>query len=59
MNNLLSNCGLVDAQIGASDKDLPVLTLVLFMNVGVSFSSDYTWLEMKCNSRRVIMGSNH
>ena len=25
MNNLLSKCGLVDAEIRASDKDLPVL----------------------------------
>jgi hypothetical protein len=25
MNNLLSYCGLVDAKIRASDKDLPVL----------------------------------
>ena len=24
MNNLLSNCGLVDAKMRASDKDLPV-----------------------------------
>ena len=24
MNNMLSNCGLVDAKIRASDKDLPV-----------------------------------
>ena len=24
MNNLLSNCGLVDARLSASDKDLPV-----------------------------------
>ena len=24
MNNLLSNCGLVDARISASEKDLPV-----------------------------------
>ena len=34
MNNLLSYCGLVDAKIGTSDKDLPVkqkkMTLVLF-----------------------------
>ena len=27
MNNLLSYCGLVDAKIKASDKDLPVLIL--------------------------------
>ena len=26
MNNLLSYCGLVDARISASEKDLPVLT---------------------------------
>ncbi len=25
MDNLLSNCGLVDAKIRASDKDLPVI----------------------------------
>ena len=24
MNNLLSYCGLIDAKIGASDKDLPI-----------------------------------
>ena len=34
MNNLSPYCGLVDAKIGASDKDLPVkqnkLTVVLF-----------------------------
>ena len=27
MNNLLSYCGLVDARISASEKDLPVLRL--------------------------------
>jgi hypothetical protein len=27
MNNLSSYCGLVDAKIRASDKDLPVITL--------------------------------
>ena len=29
MNNLLLYCGLVDAKIGASEKKLPVLSLVL------------------------------
>jgi hypothetical protein len=29
MNNLLSYCGLVDAKIRASDKDLPVLTYIV------------------------------
>jgi hypothetical protein len=27
MNNLLSYCGLVDARISASEKDLPVKTI--------------------------------
>ena len=36
MNNLLSYCGLVDAKIRASDKDLPVITLA-FPNFQVSF----------------------
>ena len=29
MNNLLSYCGLVDARIRASDKDLPVVSYLL------------------------------
>ena len=28
MNNLLSNCGLVDASISASEKDLPVFVMM-------------------------------
>ena len=28
MNNLLSYCGLVDARISASEKDLPVIPLL-------------------------------
>ena len=31
MNNLLSNCGLVDAKIRASDKDLPVSGRYIFV----------------------------
>ena len=30
MNDLLSNCGLVDAKIRASDKDLPVQERIHF-----------------------------
>ena len=35
MNNLFSYCGLVDAKIGASDKDLPVLQTIFptFKNI--------------------------
>jgi hypothetical protein len=30
MNNLLSYCGLVDAKIRASEKDLPVQMMVVY-----------------------------
>ena len=30
MNNLLSNCGLLDPRISASDKDLPVIIELVF-----------------------------
>ena len=33
MNNLLSYCGLVDAKIRASDKDLPVPMYIVFRGV--------------------------
>ena len=32
MNNLLSYCGLIDAKIRASDKDLPVHMMVLWID---------------------------
>mgnify|MGYP001397239148 CR=1 FL=1 len=37
MNNLLSYCGLVDAKISASEKDLPALN-ALFEIIPTSFS---------------------
>jgi hypothetical protein len=33
MNNLLSYCGLVDARISGSEKDLPVRKYVLYFSV--------------------------
>ena len=43
MNNLPSYCGLVDARIRASDKDLHVCTYVNF-----SFKTDYfKWVDRK------------
>ena len=33
MNNLLSYCGLVDARISASDKDLPVQSCKAIQNI--------------------------
>ena len=46
MKNLLSYCGLVDARISASEKDLPVQNAIDFTNAllllqffGVTFSS--------------------
>ena len=41
MKNLSSYCGLVDAKIRASDKDLPVRSHLLWMN----FSYGYTFLK--------------
>ena len=35
MNNLLSYCGLVDARISASDKDLPVTVVSVVVGVSV------------------------
>jgi hypothetical protein len=42
MNNLLSYCGLVDAKIGASGKDLPYRFRILIQRDGVrtNFSED-------------------
>ena len=37
MNNLLSYCGLVDARISASEKDLPVLQSNLAVRSGLNF----------------------
>ena len=40
MNNLLSYCGLVDARISASEKDLPVSTLYARTKVYLEASLD-------------------
>ena len=37
MNNLASYCGLVDAKIRASDKDLPVPTANFSIGIGAIF----------------------
>ena len=39
MNNLLSYCGLVDARISASDKDLPVQNLLNCLRSGLTMAS--------------------
>ena len=42
MNNLSSYCGLVDAKISASDKDLPVKTILqIKMNYAMLFNSQW------------------
>ena len=40
MNNLLSYCGLVDAKIRASDKDLPVHYIRVFIECKLFFNLD-------------------
>ena len=49
MNKLLSNCGLVDAKIRASEKDLPVLIdkLAEWQIIGAFFSCrEHAWMIM-------------
>ena len=42
MNNLLSYCGLVDAKIGSSEKDLPVIRLIVILRwKGFAFQVDF------------------
>ena len=48
MNNLLSHCGLVDAKIGASDKDLPVPKLS-----NMILPEDYFLLELKVSFEKL------
>ena len=42
MNNLLSYCGLVDAKIRATDKDLPVRSNVLSIQI-LEYHTDLTY----------------
>ena len=44
MNNLLSYCGLVDARISASEKDLPVTKVSTETN-NMAYESSNTWTE--------------
>ena len=46
MNNLLSYCGLVDARISASEKDLPVIPIRI-LDRTASLSIMYTYWETK------------
>ena len=54
MNNLLSYCGLVDAKIRASDKDLPVKDSILDFAGNVSYVSTSGQL-----SETMFSGQNH
>ena len=54
MNNLLSYCGLVDAKIRASDKDLPVKDSILDFAGNVSYVSTSGQL-----SETMFSGENH
>ena len=43
MNNILSYCGLVDAKIRASDKDLPVKLILFYANLYGLFCQFVSW----------------
>ena len=49
MNNLLSHCGLIDAKIRASDKDLPVRNCC-FNNEEFSYSNNLDYFVLKLSS---------
>ena len=43
MNNLLSYCGLNDAKIRASDKDLPVQVVIIVRDFRLNFCKLFTY----------------
>ena len=58
MNNLLSYCGLIDAKIRASDKDLPVIDVVERLCLGVELKSPLQLKSEKLKKTRVINFQN-
>jgi hypothetical protein len=62
MNNLLSYCGLVDAKIRASDKDLPVTSIFVCCIFGLGFAQLFlipfyvhTLSHRKCTAKCISM----
>ena len=54
MNNLLSYCGLVDARISASEKGLPVLTVILHLILVDILYSFFTSNRLLCMHTSVV-----
>ena len=54
MNNLLSYCGLVDAKIRASDKDLPVDTVKSNGKISQNFVAFSEYMNFRTKSAYVI-----
>ena len=50
MNNQMSYCGLVDAKIRASDKDLPVLT-ENYLPVQCTYTALYNCTDIKAKNQ--------
>ena len=58
MNTLLSDCGLVDARINASEKDLPVLRNVTEVRLSLALEQGHMLIDC-CNLRfEFILGIN-
>ena len=58
MNNLLSYCGLVDAKIKASDKDLPVLiTTIIFPSYQFLMGLHMNVKKQQTNSKGLFIKS--
>ena len=59
MNNLLSYCGLVDARISASEKDLPVTDSLSFIYSAHSFYWIFLFAEVPCLEPEVEKDARH
>ena len=52
MNNLSSNCGLIDSRMGASEKDLPVMKVIIDVIFPSEKENDLGFLTIaKCNGK--------
>ena len=54
MNNMSSYCGLVDAKIRASDKDIPVLSMKINMILYVNCDDTYVLVNLQYNQILLI-----
>ena len=61
MNNLLSYCGLVDARVSASEKDLPVSSPTTKVHQTFKEISVFCWLHIvhQCDPKNEVFADLH